>query len=730
MRWLAAAVVMSLLVVTGCTGDETSEEPPVVATTADEPTSVTTQVEEDGFRVDLGQVVVQAPAGVANPGTDVTVRLVDSDSPDPEAQVVAAVDIVIGSGEQPEQPVTVSYPLDEEPSDTVDYVVMRTTTGEDDYLTVAHEVVDGRAVVTTDHLSTFHLVRFDPMKWLRELTLQIELALGLQYPKPDCADQDFGHAPDLGDYYFTREGSGLGTIYLCAGRSPEQDLSMQFYSNGPVAWEITADQELPSTMPIVQLRIGDLLATAGYRLAHNYPEDRVILTPGAQIALRAKEADVPVHYSGRVDPLWGAVALGVEAALGVASMGKGDAFKLLSQAADIQDAVTCLTGAVSAGSEPELGPMVSTGTTCAQRMLVELVDKPEALLLFRLGIVSRLVLIAPQGILAALIAEHNNEFSVDLLSIRPRAEEGYAVPEYCDQPERRAPIGESEVDGKYTWLEGPFAWEAVGAEVVAMVCTAGGVTWPGVLLVYDDQGDRVGEFRLAEREPTAYRGSFQIDGTWAEGNRLTVPYAFELSGAGPSTEGTMELTWDAAAGRPVLSGGTASAVQVEAPAGGRGLTVEGETAPEGEAEAWLVERLGAPDNVIERTNCLDEGIAARQLSWGGLDVTILTEPIPQDVYMYGFAYPAGSISGWGYDVTRERQTGNRLSVDVEGVTLPTDLETLRAAFAEGWNFADVVEADSGERFFQAFVGDVTGITFTLEEDDTVVRSGAGISCEG
>lgn len=612
---------MSLLVLTGCSGQPAVDEPghvtgdtdrgsvtapvdPDAATAVDDsvsvseptdPDSVIAVVDERGFEANLGGIVVTGPPGVANPGTKVSVKRSDARSPDPDAEIVTAVDVVMGDGQQPQEPIEITFALDQRPSDAVDYALLRSDTGQENYLGMDYVVEGDQLVVTTDHLSTFSLVRFNPLDWLSDLTTQLELALGLQYPKPDCVDENFGHSPDLGDYYFTASGSGLGTIYLCAGRSPESDLSMQFYSNGPVAWVVTADPAPPSTMPIVQLRLGDLLATSGYRITHGYPDDRVILTPGARVALRSTEEQTPVRYAGQVDPLWGAVALGVEAALGVASMGTSEAFEKLSDVADLQDATSCMTGLISVGTDPELGPAISASTTCIQRMMSS-AAKPDGLLLFRLGIVSRLVLVAPQGVLAVLIAEHNDEFTVEL--------------------------------------------------------------------------------------------------------------------------------------HPPLIGGPVEAVHIEAPAGGRGLVIDGEPAPEGEAESWLIERLGQPDQVIELTNCLRAGIPARQITWGGLTITILTEPIPQEVYMYGFAYPPGSVNGWEYDVARDRDLGGRPTVETEGISLPTDLDTLRHTFvagSNGWDYADVIEVP-GVRYFQAFSGDVTSVAFYLEDDDTVLRSEAGLNC--
>ncbi|WP_161965072.1 hypothetical protein [Ornithinimicrobium cerasi] len=729
-RGFAAALILVLLVGVGCTDESSTEgsgtsDP---APTTESGSTTRASVDEDGFSVALDGVLVEGPAGVADPGTAVVVSLLERESPDPDADMAAVVDVVIGDHLQPQEPVSITFDLAEPPGETVEHVVLRSDSGRDNYVTIDHDIAGDKVVVTTEHLSVFSLVQFDPRQWLGELTKQIELALGLQYPQPDCAEKDFGHATDLGDVYFMTEGPGLGTVYLCADRLPDDELSMQFYSNGPVAWEITADPAPPSTMPIVQLRLGDLMATAGYRLVNDYPDNRALLSPGAQIGMRSTEDALPVSYTGEVDLLWGGVALGVEAALGVASIGQAGKWQKLRDAADLQDAVSCLSGTVSAGLDPELGPMISTATTCVQRMMGEMVGSADALLLLRLGIVSRLLMVAPQGVLSALIAKDNSTFSVDLLSIRARAAEGYLVPEYCEQPERRAAVGQTEVDGRYTVLEGPLAWDGPGAQIVAMTCSSGGVTWPGVLLVYDRRGERVGEFFLSEIEPTSFRGSFDVSTTTVDGDVVVVPYGFETGGSRPYTPGTMRLTWDHEAGRPTLSGGTATASVVEAPAGGRGLGVDGDWAPD-DAEPWLVSRLGSPDQVTELTDCFRAGITGRRLTWGGLDVTILTEPVPEETYLYGFAYPVGAVSGWTYDLERDGGTSSRHRVVAEGVRLPIDVDTLRAEFSTGWDYADTVTAEDGTMSFQAFSGDVTGILYRLDGDGRATGAVAGLSCD-
>src|SRR5690606_29522953 len=143
-RGFSAALALVLLLCTACSP---SSEPTDQAVTSTGPASdaATTTVQEDGFHLEVGGIEVSGPAGVAPVGTPVTVELLEQDSPDPVISAVAAVDVVIGDHDQPQEPVTIAFPLPEPPGENVGYAAFRSDSGQDNSLTLPHEVVDGKA---------------------------------------------------------------------------------------------------------------------------------------------------------------------------------------------------------------------------------------------------------------------------------------------------------------------------------------------------------------------------------------------------------------------------------------------------------------------------------------------------------------------------------------------------------------------------------------------------------
>lgn len=129
------------------------------------------------------------------------------------------------------------------------------------------------------------------------------------------------------------------------------------------------------------------------------------------------------------------------------------------------------------------------------------------------------------------------------------------VPAHCQQPERTVtdgrldhglgqgstelsgPAGPGDLKG-YPWVVG----DDQTVRVLAMDCDAGGVTWPGVLVFYDEAAQLVGTVWLTDLGDAA-KGSFGLDGASQGEEGLRVDYSIS-PGGGQFTDGSALIRWE------------------------------------------------------------------------------------------------------------------------------------------------------------------------------------------
>lgn len=369
-------------------------------------------VDNNGFAVETSTVKVQAPIGVAPEGTQVRVRQLDSGRPDvPDAALAESVEVVLGEGLQPEEPITVTVKVDEPQSATVDYVVMRADESSGGYVGVDATVRSDSVTFTTDHLSIFDVFKFNP----KEAWTEFEVLLGLQYPKPECVDVDAGHSPDLnGEYSMSRSGSGLGGVWICADRH-EHLIGVDVYSNGPVAWEVSASHDRTRFTPSPSLDLGQIATTAAHMQFGKRNSE--LLVPGGDLSLLVEPGDTPVTYEADASALWSTVGVVLNGALTYA--GKGERLDALSRVGDADAVMSCLDGTTDAAIRDQVEggahmPVVTATIGCIQTIAGEHglgLDSPAFFV--RLNIISR-VIIAQQAVVSAMVNIGANEFSVTL----------------------------------------------------------------------------------------------------------------------------------------------------------------------------------------------------------------------------------------------------------------------------------------------------------------------------
>lgn len=126
------------------------------------------------------------------------------------------------------------------------------------------------------------------------------------------------------------------------------------------------------------------------------------------------------------------------------------------------------------------------------------------------------------------------------------------VPASCDQPERGVEQGFLDHgDGKGTtsvdW-QNPHEWwptEDFRLRAVTMECTSvAEVSWPGLLLFFDDDGRRVGEVYVHDFVDDAFLGSVNVAAEQDQLPDLALTWSADRLSTGPGATGTGTVTWN------------------------------------------------------------------------------------------------------------------------------------------------------------------------------------------
>lgn len=214
-------------------------------------------------------------------------------------------------------------------------------------------------------------------------------------------------------------------------------------------------------------------------------------------------------------------------------------------------------------------------------------------------------------------AQHVTSSIERALTSRPRPDLGAVLaPAYCDQPERMVVNGHldhGEGNGETQLaLEAVHFWfpeEGTRVRVVEMSCTAGGVSWPGALLFFDDRGNRVGEVFTTAFDNDVWRGHTAVADAQPGDGSLRVTW-FADHGAGETASGTGLISWE---------GGTltVSSEEREIVVGSEGIGPATFGIPLDRAADLLTELFGPPDATPDGP--------MRDYAWGDLRITSLTE---------------------------------------------------------------------------------------------------------
>lgn len=531
-----------LLVVTACGGHPEADRSQDRATTSqrqtvdeasDEEAEATVAVDDSGFTLTVGHLTAHGPAGVAPVGTRVTLTQIPLPDDAAQAGLTAAggaFDISFSDGSQPAAPVTIEVEFEATagPDEPLVFITQNSQTGAWTGLPVT---VDGTtAAVQLDHFSIGIFGWFGGLA--DQFADEVLRFAQMRHDPPDC----HGASPEIGGREFIAE-TDNDAVYVCVQEQDGRAL-LTVHSNSPYVWEVrpdtaTAHGQWAGAAPLVAAQI---LTVAVFNLLQGYDYDAAtVLVPRGTAPVLLHEGATSTTAVARVDAGLGLIAIAAAGIGMLSAVGVQVPYESLVSVGE------CAAAVLTTGAEPDLTTVLSTVLGCLGSALTGVAAVLVA------GLVSLVPLLATQltGLLGEFTGANTARITVSSEPVGPSL---FEVPEYCDQPVRSVPIGYSELDGKSNSLEGPLAWSPSGLQVVAMFCSAGGVSWPGVLVFYEG-GKRVGEVFLNDLEPRVYRGQFDLAEASLDGERLVVPYRWQDSGAAPHRSGEVTLSWD---GSPVI----------------------------------------------------------------------------------------------------------------------------------------------------------------------------------
>lgn len=364
---MRAALVVVVAMLAGCTGNahpepsnpgtrSASNSASGKATT--NTTTASTKVDADGFSLKLADVVVSGPAGVAPPGTVVTLEVakVPEQIPQELMRPAVAFDISLAGGLQPDKEVTVTW-AGAEPGKSESPVFI-TRSGTDGQWSGRPVQTVARGLQVT--MAHFSLGVFGWSKDLIGKVVQGALKfLGQKYDPPACAPG--GRARALDGYVAKVEG-GNG-VYACVERLNGQR-TITVHSNSGFVWQVRPKSSAAVGMkPEAPLDTGQILTVAAFDflVGESYAR-KTLLVPGGRAPLKMIGSPSAVTLSADVDAGLGLVAI---LAAGLQSI---PGFKLKQQV--LIDIGECAAQIVeSAGPKPDVALVVRTVLNCFGRFV-------------------------------------------------------------------------------------------------------------------------------------------------------------------------------------------------------------------------------------------------------------------------------------------------------------------------------------------------------------------------
>lgn len=352
-----AGVVVAL--VAGCSPVQHSDgaaqpaaEQPDATTNANAGAADLIPVTESGVEYDSDFVAVTAPAGVAPVGTALSVAQSGAEIPGEWAafatSVAPAVEITLGEGEQPQEPITIDF----KGVDRTDSTFVITESGGQ--VELLPRLPTATLTARTEHLSRFWPVTVDVTKYASYAVEYVANALQITAPAPACYQPD-GLYPDAGARISRVEGDAA---WPCVRRTGASSVEFSLQSNSAPAWIVSTkpkwDVQYPTTLELTNA----IASAAWLNTAPNGADDALLLSESAVNFTADHVEDTLVRME--VDPVMSQVrtaALAVDIFLpdeAAESLTKGDCVKDLVQAGTLTDEASgagmgAVVGCIGAG---------------------------------------------------------------------------------------------------------------------------------------------------------------------------------------------------------------------------------------------------------------------------------------------------------------------------------------------------------------------------------------------
>lgn len=256
----------------------------------------TTRVDDDGFSMSVADVRISAPAGVAEPGTQVTAAAATKDVSGAVYGAATAlhdgVDISLEGGGQPQRPVQLEFDISKDVSvpDEESVFVLAYSDGQEvpDILPAQWDPTARTVTATTEHFSQIKPVRVDVGKLMEGFKAELEKVVRMTTDQPEC----FGEDPLAGESSIVVTAIEDQIAWPCLQLEGDK-LTLLMQSNSPVTWEFSSDPAVDPLTPTAYTAAGVITAAL-----HPYIEggrEQGILMPKETMRVEYRLADLPVR---------------------------------------------------------------------------------------------------------------------------------------------------------------------------------------------------------------------------------------------------------------------------------------------------------------------------------------------------------------------------------------------------------------------------------------------------